>query len=458
MTVPLPVSAPPGAAPVPPQHWTAPAEPHGDPGSVRAAAAAMRAMADQVRASRAVSVAAMDDLAANWVGAGQRASAHPVAVLSADCERVAAGLEELAAGLDRYAAALEHAQRAHRFTWGRLLKVGAVVVVSAGLVVVTAGAATAGVAAAGAAIIGTEVGGLAVASGSAAAAATSSATTLLMAARAVAALRGLAAALRPGLPWAIGMTGIDAAHEQWTADHLDVRHLAAELGLGLALPPSLTRASEVVRGAAPLAARPVAGAVTGHLAAGGVVGAGEAVRQVLEGERVRLGPVAAASGEGAGLSAGAGVLRDVAPAAGERSGTAVGIIGQWRQSVLEALTEPLELARHEGGQLGHTIEKHVDKSLNYLRGRMVTQKGRKSTFFTEQLANETTERVLREHADEVRAWAAGNESSYVITGRVKGHEGIVLERDGVTRTVPSTIIIRMSRFEGHPFIKTSYLG
>jgi len=221
-------------------------------------------------------------------------------------------MDQIAALLERHAAELHRAQSAHSFSWGKLLTIGAIVVVSAGLVVVTVGAAAPEVAAADSLLVGGEVGAMEAAAGAASTAASGTASGLLAAARAFSTLRGLVAFTRPALPWAIGFTGLDAVEQEVSSDRLDVGRLASEFGVSLLAPPILTRTSAALRAGA-LAERPVVIAATTHAAAAGMGGGSEAVREQLEHGKVSLSSVEVAAGEAGGLAVGGEALKHLAP-------------------------------------------------------------------------------------------------------------------------------------------------
>ncbi len=474
---------------VPSRQFTAPAAPHGDPAAPTAIAGAFRSLASEVRAGRQQLDPVFIDLGITWHGDGQRSSQHPVEVVAADAERVAAGLDQAATELDRYAAELARAQHSHHFSWGKLLKVGAVVVVSAGLVVVTVGAAAPEVAAADALIVGGELGTMTAAAGSATAAAGSSAGALMSAARVLMSLRGLAAAVRPTLPWAVGFSGLDAAEQEWSHGHLDLGRLATEFGINLVLPSAIGKAGGAIRGAASLADHPVAAAAAGHFVAGGVAGGAEVVREQLEHGHVSAADVAMSAGLGAGLSAAGGVgrhLKDGAGAAEQRvtvpagagedaetrgtGGTGSPAAPPERppvadtpvpvgQSAVHALEDPIDLRAHEGKGLGHTIKKHVGKTREYLQMRLDNGSGdAKSTFFTLEGANAAVQRVLRAHADEVRAYAglAEDQEALILRAPAQAGEGWILTRDGATPD-PTSVFVMVSKTRGRTFIATAYL-
>lgn len=510
------------------RQFTAPATPHGSPRAVRETATALRGLAGVVRSAQGQTATAFAGLGAGWQGEGQRATAHPLDVVAADTQRVATGLDDVAGVLDRYAAELDRAQHAHKFSWGKLLKVGAVVVVSAGVIVVTVGAAAPEVAAADSLLIGGEVTAMATAAGTATAAASSTAAELVAAARVLTGLRGRAAAVRPALPIAAGFTGLDAVQQELTAGRLDLARLATEFGINLMLPPAIGKAGAVVRGAAALTERPVAAAAASHLAAGGVSAAAEAAREQLENGHISPADVAVSAGIGAGLSAagsaagrirktpagaqseaassaraatsaatpaetsaqaaqapakvdalvGGGPAAAPSPSGGSGGGgtsapagpgapnkgsadasSAAVALQPSHQTALVALADPLDLVSHEGPDLGHTIARHVGKTLAYLQARLDAKgSGKvKSTFYDLAKANQAVQRTLRGNAAAVRSYAA----DATLTGTLELRspallgEGWLLTRQGVT--APTTIVTVLAKRAGHTYVRTSYL-
>jgi len=455
-----------------PQTFTAPAAPHGDPAALRQAAAAFRQLADEVRTSQRQVAGAFSQLSSTWKGEGQQATAHPVAVLATDTERAAGAMDEIAALLERHAAELHRAQSAHSFSWGKLLKIGAIVVVSAGLVVVTVGAAAPEVAAADSLLVGGEVGAMEAAAGAASTAASGVGSGLLAAARAFSTLRGLVAFSRPALPWAIGFTGLDAVEQEVSSDRLDVGRLATEFGISLLASPVLTRTSAALRAGA-LAERPVAIAATTHAAAAGMGGGSEAVREQLEHGKVSLSSVEVAAGEAGGLSVGGEALKHFSPrvwragggfyplpkgAATEPPERLPGWQGD-RQTAVDALKEPFDARQHEGKNYGHAIKKHGGQVYAYQQGR-IKRGGLKavSTFNSLETLNASVERTLRSNRDIVLRTAAGPVGQQVpIYAEARGDEGWILTRLGRHPRPKQITVVLRKKNDGYTYVHTAYL-
>jgi len=455
-----------------PQSFTAPAAPHGDPAALQQAAAAFRQLAEAVRTSQRQVAGAFNQLSPAWRGEGQQATAHPLAVLATDTERAAGTMDEIASLLERHAADLHRAQSAHSFSWGKLLTVGAIVVVSAGLIVVTVGAAAPEVAAADSVLVGGEIGAMGAAAGAATTAASSTASGLLAAARAFSTLRGLVALTRPALPWAVGFTGLDAVEQEMSRDQLDVGRLATEFGISLLAPPVLTRTSAALRAGA-LAQRPIAIAATTHVTAAGMAGGGEAVREQLEHGKVSLASVEVAAGEGGGLSVGGEALKHFSPRVWRAGGGFYPLpkgaatepperLPPWqgqRQSAPDALSEPFDARQHEGKKYGHAIKKHGGQVYDFQQGRI--KRGRLkvvSTFNSLDTLESSVERTLRSNRDIVLQTAAGPAGKQVlIHAEARGDEGWILTRLGRHPRPRQITVVLRKKNDGHTYVHTAFL-
>ncbi len=380
-------------------------------------------------------------------------------------------MDEIAALLERHAAELHRAQSAHSFSWGKLLKIGAIVVVSAGLVVVTVGAAAPEVAAADSLLVGGEVGAMEAAVGAASTAASATASGLLAAARAFSTLRGLVAITRPALPWAIGFTGLDAVEQEVSSDRLDIGRLATEFAISLLAPPVLTRTSAALRAGA-LAERPVAIAATTHAAAVGMGGGSEAVREQLEHGKVSLSSVEVAAGEAGGLSVGGEALKHFSPrvwragggfyplpkgAATEPPERLQGWQGD-RQTAVDALEEPFDARQHEGKKYGHAIKKHGGQVYDYQQGRIKRGSKVVSTFNSLDTLETSVERTLRSNRDIVLQTAAGPVGQQVpIYAEARGDEGWILTRLGRHPRPKQITVVLRKKDDGYTYVHTAYL-
>ena len=135
-----------------PTSWVMPRMPDDDVGAVRGLAAAYEQLAGELRAAGEQARAAMGALPGAWTGDAATAATHPAGVLASDVDLACRGLLEGADALHQAAARLQREHDQHGFSWGKVLKVGAIVVVSGAVVVVTAGVAAPEMAAADAAL------------------------------------------------------------------------------------------------------------------------------------------------------------------------------------------------------------------------------------------------------------------------------------------------------------------
>lgn len=215
-----------------------------------------------------------DSVPAGWRGDASRAASGAAGSASDRAEALASGLEQLAGELMSYASQLEAAAHQHAHWWKRVAIVGAVVTVTAAAVVVTVasgGTAAPGAALAEAAAIDAAAGGLAAATSSAAAADTA---LLTGGARVLAALRPLAAFVRPQLATAEVFAGIDASSRELLGGHIDLASVAMGFGVDLVIPGGVAKLA-----ALPLVVR--VGPLAPHLAVGIGLAGGEATRELV---------------------------------------------------------------------------------------------------------------------------------------------------------------------------------
>jgi hypothetical protein len=441
--------------------WTVPRMPDDDIGAVLAVAAGYAELADGLRGAGALAQLALGVLPGGWSGAAAAASTHPTAVLLSDVDLVCRGLVEAVDALNRCAGELRRAHERHGWSWGKVLKVGAVVVVSAAAVTVTAGAAAPEVAAADGAIIGGEVASAEVAVASAAAARTGAGLALTTSSRLLAGVRGLSALVRPQLPWASAFTGLDAAEQIKRTDRLDPGELAIGFGINLVMPASMRGTRVAVRGLPVLAGRRGGSFAASHLAAGGVVAGFDAGRQQALTGRVDTGRVVRAGVTGAGFSAAGDGIEKILPMSW-RPGVApaVGIpeTGVPRQTLDAALGGDVDLPAHEGPTLGHTLARHVGKPFSFLQRRLDTERGDvKSSFTDEATASRAVTETLRAHAGDVRAFERGDiERLDPLRLTFGGALGKVLDRDGA-RFLGRTCTVVLRR-DGHgAFVLTAWV-
>ena len=214
------------------QVFALPVPPQGDPAAARRVARAMRAAADDIVAAED---RAHDVLAAAhrcWTGRAAAAVDHPLHELDATTHQVAGSLRAAAAELDRYAAALDKAHEQHHWSWKKVLTIAAVVTVTTAAVVVTIGAATPAAAAADAAIVGAEVTATGAAVTAAGVAAGEAADAVLLAVRALRALRAVATFVRPQVVITAAFTDLDAVQQEASTGSVSVGRLGADAAIG----------------------------------------------------------------------------------------------------------------------------------------------------------------------------------------------------------------------------------
>lgn len=449
-----------GEVPSAQQTWVIPPMPDDDVTALRGLAAAYRQFSGALRllAGRLRTVVA--PLPRTWAGSGAAASGHLVAVVLADIEQVCAGLDAVTVALDDCAARLEHAQEQHRWSWQKIVKVGAIVVVSGAAIYVTAGLAAPEAAAASSAAISGEVAVGEAAVASAVTARTGLSVALSSSGRLFAAVRGLGAVVRPQLPYAIGFTGADAASDVAKDGQLDVKRVATDFGLNLAMPAAMRGSSQLVRSMPVLLDRPVVAAAAGHAAAGTAVSGLDATRQQILQGRVDRGEVVHAGVKGALFSA-SGELTRRLPGIG-RGGPGLeivpGAVAVRRQGVEDALHNGVDLSAHEGPGLGHTLARHVGKSWTYLQQRLNSSGGlRKSSFTNKQVAEDAIAKTLEANRGPIAALESGQASSVpVLRMRFENMLGKVLESDG-TRLSGRTCVVVLGRDSQGVFVKTAFV-
>lgn len=449
------------AAPTCPGSWTLPQMPDDDVAAIRALADTYQQLASELSGALQMAQLAMSALPGAWTGAGADAAVHPTAVLTADTDAVNRGLVEAATALRACAAELEEAQEKHRWTWGKVLKLGAVVVVSGAAIYVTAGLAAPGLAATNSALIGGEVAVAQLAVTSALAARTGVTVALQSSTRLFGALRGLAAVVRPQLPYAVAFTGAEAGGQVAATGSLDPERLAISFGLGLAVPAGVLATRTAVRTLPSFAERPAAGVVASHLAAGGVVAGVDATRQQLATGRVDTSRVVHAGVTGSVFSAAGEVGARIASRGGGPGVVPGGFPGDAlpaRQSLDAAMRHGVDLSAHEGPKLGHTLSRHVGKPWSYLQQRLDTEKGNmKSTFTDEATANRAVTETLRAHRDKVLAFERGEVGSVLpLVSTFEHRLGDVLLRSG-ERLSGTTCKVVLNRDSSGAFVLTAYV-
>lgn len=440
--------------------------PTDDIAAVRALAAAYVQLADELRAAAQQAHAVLGELPGAWQGDAATAAQHPVGVLASDVDLVCSALLGSADDLRKTADDLQRAHDKHRWSWGKIAKLGAVVVVSGAAVVITAGAAAPEVAAADSALIGGEVATAEMAVVEATTARTTLGVALQSSGRLFSAVRGMAAFVRPQLPFAVVFAGAEAGQEVSDTGTIDPKRLALNFGMSLALPGAMASTRVAIRSLPLLVERPAVGVVASHLGAGGVVALFNGTRQELVTGRVDAGQVLSSGVSGAGLSAVGDVLQRLP--ANWRPGTLPGIVpgqagqtasGAARQSLDEAMRDGVDLEAHEGPQLGHGLARHMQKPVSFLQHRLDTGKGdMKSTFVDMSTAERAVTETLRAHREEVLAYESG-QLQQVPPLQVTFDEplGIVLKRDG-TLLNGYTCRVVLGRDAGGGFVLSAFVA
>jgi hypothetical protein len=174
-----------------PLRWPVPELPSGGPDAAREVAATCERLATLLWSTTATIEGVRQLCAANRGRAGD-AIDHTLTELQRTHETVAHNLAGSAQAMRKFADEMEAAHRQHHWSLHKIVKLGAIVVVGAGVVWVTAGTA----APAAAAAVGAEVAVADAAAAAAAAAGESAAAEFAVLARAFSAVRGLASISR----------------------------------------------------------------------------------------------------------------------------------------------------------------------------------------------------------------------------------------------------------------------
>lgn len=419
----------------PPRRYVVPAV-QGDPDAARRMAAAYRGVAGAVASSAHTVRLIAGDLTAGWTGTGSQALNVPASKVLHDAAALVRVLHEVADGLDEYAAKLERARHHHGFSLGKLVAIGAIVVVSAAAIVVTVGAAGAVEAAAASAAVAdaTE------AAGAAAAASAGVAGGLFDVAEALAAFRPLLQFVLPHLlqvEWSVGTV---AAYDEATEGRLDWRALGVTGGLAFTGSVASGGVAAAMSGAPAVATHAAEATVWSGVAA--------ADDEILEGHVDGIDMLETFVLAGGALSAkhalqSRGILfhppdyrRAALVAELLRPGRIVDPNVAWemallRQPVKELLAGKLDLAFQEGP--GHTLRQHVGRSPAQLMARLRQARiiPRASTFWSAADAHDAYGRAIAANAAKVRAWLAGGDPKPLrLQVRLPYHAGMVMHRSG----------------------------
>jgi uncharacterized protein YukE len=379
-----------GAASAAPQTFVIPRV-HGDPAAARRLAASYRSAADELAAVSTSVGHVVAELNGSWRGGGYDGSAHPLSVLRRNAATTVRALHETADGLEAYAHKLEAAHHHHWFSLHKVLAVAAVVTITAAAVVVTMGAA----AAAEAALAASAAGEATAAAGAAAAAGSGAAAGLLESTVSLAGVRALLAFAVPHLVQAELSAGFAASLEETADGRLDWHEIGVAAGAGFVGSAGAGQAARVAE-AVKLAERvtPWLRVLFPHLAQAAAWTGADAGEQVASNGTVSWRELLLTGGL-AGAGSGTATLRATVPS------MRVAAFRQ-RQTLDELLAGHVDLAQHEGADLGHTLLKHVNVSDADLWNRIVTENRREaSRFFDLTTAEQAVSDAMRIGRDQL---------------------------------------------------------
>ena len=419
---------------------------HGDPAAARRLAASYREAADEVHGAVRAATAVVHDMGGSWRGVGARASDHPLSVLEHNTALTVGALRESADALDAYAHKLESAHHHHFFSLHKLMVVAAVVTVTAAAVVVTMGAAAAAEAAlaAGAASEATA------AAGAAAAAGTGAASGLLESTISLAGVRALLAFAVPHLVQAELSAGFAAGLEEAQDERLDWQEIGTAAGAGFVGSAGAAQAARVAE-SVKLAQRtmPWLRVLLPHLGQAAAWTSVDAAQQEASSGTISLRELLLTGGlVGAGSATSA--LRRSAP------GLTVAAYNG-RQTLDDLLSGRLDLALHEGDELGHTLAKHVNVTDQDLMARFTREPRRfhLSRFLDPKCAEQAITAALRSDTARLSAIFDGADADTTFRVNVERTIGIVFRRDG-SFAPTSQVVVKLIRDDAGVFIVTAH--
>jgi hypothetical protein len=421
---------------------------NGDPAAAYRLAAAYREIADAVASSQHLVAHIMGNLSTAWRGAGHRGIDAPVEAFLHNAGLLARTLNEVAAELDAYGRQLSKAQHHHGFSLHKLLKVGAVVAVSATALVVTVGAA--GVVEAAAATAA--VSGATEAAGAAAMADVAAASEVDAALDGLDSLKPLLAFVVPHLVQVEWAAGAMATWDEMTIGRLRW-HAIAETGAMAFVASAVAAKGVSMVGESGWAPHVVQGATW----AGAATGDDELI-----GHRFDVLDVA----ESFVLAGGGTMARDALqehglwfPEPDYRRDALVALLRRpghitdpeiahelalLRQPVLEIQRGHIDLRLNEGP--GHTIDRHTAKTAAELLARVRTSRRIPiaSTYWDEATAREAIQRTLSAHEGPIKRWvAAGCPKTLRLRLTSPYDVGFAVDRSGkVTFVRQATVVLR----------------
>ena len=126
----------------------------------------------------------------------------------------------------------------------------------------------------------------------------------------------------------------------------------------------------------------------------------------------------------------------------------------------EVQVENVHFLREQERLGGHTIERHVGKSLDYLRNRLRYSSIRAaSTYYEANQAGQVIVNALNANSGRVNSWLSGGGSRLTLSYQHRRYLGIVLERGKTTPRNSSLIRIVLQKKSSAPngyFVLTSY--
>jgi Bacterial CdiA-CT RNAse A domain len=460
--------APPASSPVPPRTYVVP-KINGDPAAVQRLADAHRDLADAVSRAERLVAHVIADLSGSWYGIGHRGLRAPAEGFRRNAVMLVGALQGAADELDAYSRQLARSHHHHGFSLHKLLAVGAVVAVSAVAIVVTVGVA--GVIEAAVATAAVE--GATEAAGAAVAADAGAASGVDLSLTGIAAMRPLLAFVVPHLVQAEWATGAMAAYDELTIGRMRWRGLAETAGVAFVTAGVAAKATELVGDAGPVPLTGAARAAAPHVIEGTAWAGAAAVEDELVEHRLSAVDIS----ETFVLAGGSTLARDALRERGwwptepdYRREAIVGALhrpgritdpvlarefADLRQTAREIEYAQVDLRLNEGP--GHTLDRHVSKSAQYLLRRVRTSRIKAaSTFWDEPSAREVVEHSLLANQDTVKRWiAAGSPGTLRLRVTVPYDVGFAINARGRVTFVRQAVVV-LRRDHAGIVLVTSY--
>lgn len=422
----------------------------GDPGGIRRLADGYDRLADDVAAAAGDAVAVLQELGTSWIGRAATAATGPADQFERSAASTVTALRRAAGELVDYAARVARAEEHHGWSLGRLLTLGATVVVTAGAVVATMGAAAAVAGAADAALAADAVDAAGAAAAAAETAGAEAGASLGTCARALAEVHAMGGFLLPHLAAGELDAGMTAALQELRGGQVRWGDVLGAGAAGLAASATVDQwtadLAPVVSGA-PIAVRRAAP----HLLQSGVWGAAGAGQDVFDGRPVSVTDVVSGALTGGSSSVGRQVWRDA------RAAAAAAPEARAARIAVRLLAGHPDLDVHERYG-GHVLARHGGPQARpELR---VTGRGGPafaSVFHDRAVADSAIGQVLLDNREVVQRWLAGGGERLLITGRFRdGSAGLVWHRGSPVGTTVERVLVVLDRPGGVPRIKTAY--